>query len=181
MVDVSEERVILQEEEVRYRAAVSEATLTRVAATNNFIAKRQMDSKQFSFNGRYFGLGAPQLNIDGGFPILYDCEITGICLFNMVAGSSGTLEVNVRRYTASNTGGTTIFTTRPSIDFSAGNNAYVFSRFGDNPATLENPAGTTEAVLSVTDLNEGDLLVVDITGVQTGGENAGIIIFHRPR
>jgi len=180
MTAVPDRRIILQQEEVKYRASVSEATLSRVAAVSNFISHKQHDSKQFSFNGRYFGKGAPQLNIDGAFPILYDCEITGVCLYNMVAGTSGALEADIRRYTASNTGGSTIFTTRPSISFTTGDVAYVFSRFGDDPLVLENPSGTVTPVLSTTTLLAGDLLVVDITDVQIGGENGGLILFHRP-
>lgn len=180
MTDISEERIIIQEEETKYRAAVSEATLSRVGAVSNFISKRQSDNKMFSFNGPYYGKGAPQTNIDGAWPILFDMEIVGICLFNMVAGSSGSLTVDIRKYTASNTGGTTIFTTKPSILFSAGNNVYVFSRFGEDPSTLENPAGTTLPVLSATTALAGDLLVVDITAVQQGGQNGGLVIFHRP-
>lgn len=181
MADVVPQRINIQSEEVAYKSAVSEATLTRVGASQNFINYYQHDSKQFSFNGRYYGKGAPQLNIDGAFPILFDCELTGVCLYNMVAGSAGSLQVDVRRYTATNTGGTTIFTTKPAIAYTVGNNSYVFSRFGTSAATLENPAGTTEAVLSVTNLNAGDMLVVDITAVQTGGENGGLVLFHRPR
>lgn len=181
MAAITEQRIIIQEEETQYRAAVSEATLTRIGATNNFIALKQHDSKQFSFNGKYFGQGAPQLNIDGAFPILFDCEITGICLYNMVAGTSGSLEVDIRRYTASNTGGTTIFTTKPAIPYTAGNNAYVFTRFTPTTTNLELATGATAPVMSVTNLNEGDLLVIDLTAVQTNGENGGCIVFHRPR
>lgn len=99
----------------------------------------------------------------------------------MVAGTVGSIEVDVRRYTASNTGGTTIFTTKPAIPYTAGNNAYVFTRFTPTTSNLELATGGTAPVMSVTNLNEGDMLVVDITAVQTNGENAGLIIFHRPR
>lgn len=181
MADHPERRIILQTEEVRYRASVSEATLSRVANVTNFISKRQYDSRGFFLNGRYDLFGA-QTGVDGAWGIMFDVEIVGVMMFNLVAGSSGTTTLDIRRFTASNTpsGGSSIFSTKPSITSAAGNNAFVF-RDVLNSTTLENPSGTTVPVLSTTQLNAGDMLTMNKDASQTGGQNCGILIYYRPR
>lgn len=182
MADISEARNNIQEEETNYRAAVSEALLKRTGASINFINKRQYDTKQFFLNGRYDRISGAQTGVDGANMMLFDAEIVGVMMFNLVAGSSGTTTLDIRRFTASNTpaGGTSIFSTKPSISYTAGNYAFVAYDFL-NSTTLENPSGTTLPVLSITNLNAGDLLVLNIDDKQISGENCGLIIYYRPR
>lgn len=178
MSDVTPERINIQQPEVAYRAAVSEATFSRVGAGINFINYFQHDRKEFFINGPY------QTNtaIDGAHLFLYDAEIIGAAMFNIIAGSGGTTTMDIRRYTASGVGGSSIFTTLPSIDASAGNVSFVAVSLSPSLVILENPAGTVVPVFSVTNVNAGDLIVTDITTVQTGGpQNCGLILFHRPR
>jgi hypothetical protein len=181
MADISEQRINIQAEETAYRAANSESTFTRVGAAVNFINKRQYDSKQFFLNGKYYGQGAPQTDLDGAHMMLFDAEIVGVMMFNLVAGSSGTTTIDIKRRTASGGAGTSIFSVLPSITSAAGNHAFVARRLIPANVLLENPAGTTAPVLSTTNLDAGDLLTIDLTAVQTGGENCGLIIYYRPR
>lgn len=180
MADITEERINIQVEDVQYRAAVSEAVGSTIGASINFINKRQHDNKAFFLNGKYSSVAGAQTSVDGAWGVMFDIEIIGILMFNMVAGSSGTTTLDVRRWTASNTGNTSIFSTKPSITSAAGNNAYVFYDFLNSTA-LENPSGTTLPVLSVTNLNAGDLLTLNIDAKQTDGQNCGLIIYFRPR
>lgn len=180
MADITPARSNIQSEAVAYKAAVSEATFTTIGAAVNFINLKQYDQKAFFINGPYSIVSGAQTEIDGAIAILFDCEIVGVMMYNMVAGSSGTTTLDINRWTASNTGGTSIFSTRPSITSAAGNKAFVF-RDVLNSTTLENPAGTTVPVLSVTQLNAGDMLTCDIDAKQTGGENCGVILMIRPR
>lgn len=180
MADITPERINIQEEETDYKAAVSEALLKRTGAGINFINLRQYDTKQFFVNGRYDKVSGAQTEVDGAQMMLFDAEIVGVMMFNMVAGSSGTTTLDINRWTASNTGGTSIFTIKPSITSAAGNIAFVAYDFL-NSTTLENPAGTTLPTLAVTNLNAGDLLTLDIDAKQVAGENCGLVIYYRPR
>jgi hypothetical protein len=182
MTNIVGARKNIQEEEVRYKSSVSEAVGFKLGASINFINERQYDTKAFYLNGPYWTRGAPQYAVDGAICILFDCEIVGCAMFNMIAGTSGTTTLDIRRYTASNTpsGGASIFSTKPSISYNAGNYAFVFKRFSDNQ-TLENPSWTTLPVLSTTNLDAGDMLVADLLTTQNGAENCGVILFVRPR
>ena len=178
MSEVTPQRIIIQNEETAYKASVSEALLRRVGATTNFINKNQYVQWDFKLNGPYkTGLG-----LDGAFPIHKDCEITAITMYNLIAGSSGATTLDIRLYTGSNTpsGGSSIFSQKPSIDFSAGNVAYVSYDFVDS-VVLENPSGTTLPILGTTNLNKGDLLVVNVDSAQVLGQHCGIVVGFRPR
>lgn len=180
MADITPRRINIQQEEVKYRAAVSEATLSRVGASTNFINEKQYDSRGFFLNGPY-GNSAGSTGVDGAWGILFDIDIVGIMMFNLVAGSSGTTTLDIRRWTATNTGNTSIFSTKPSITFSAPNNTYLFLDIA-NSTTLEDPVlGRTMPVLSTTQLNAGDMLTMNIDAAMTGAENCGILIYYRPR
>jgi hypothetical protein len=181
MSDVSEARINLQQQEISYRAAVSEATFTRVAAALNFVNKRQHDTKNFFLNGPYGLAPAPQTGVDGAYMFLFDAEITGIMMFNLVAGSSGSTTLDVRLRTASGGSSSSIFTVTPSIASTAGNNAFVGISNVPTYTILENPAGTTAPTLAVTNVNAGDLITLDTVAVQPGAQNAGLIIYFRPR
>ncbi len=185
MSDIPEKRIIMQQEEATYNAANSEALLSRVGATANFIAKRQYDSRGFFLNGPYSILGA-QTGVDGAWPILFDVELMAVAMFNLVAGASGSTTLDVRRFTASNTpaGGSSIFTTKPSLPYSTGNNAYLFKDFVNN-ADIQAPSG---AVMPVFDngggpflLDRGDMLTINKDASQVGGQNCGLILYYRPR
>lgn len=66
-----------------------------------------------------------------------------------VAGTSGTLEIDVQKSTDDGASWATVFSTKPSVAFGAGNNSV-----------------STNAVFSVTSVAAGDLLRLDISGFQ---------------
>lgn len=177
MAEITASKNNIQIEEVSYKSSISEATGFKLGAAINFINNRQYDTKQFNLNGTY---SYPGVGLDGAYGVLWDCEIVGCMMFNLVAGTSGTTTLDLKRYTASDTGGTSIFGTKPAISYTAGNNAFVFQRFIDG-TTLENPTGTTLPVLNSTQLNAGDMLVLELTAYQAGAKNCGLMLFTRPR
>ena len=179
MADISPARIIIQQEEAKYRAAVSEALMSRVGAVTNFISMRQYDSRGFFLNGPYSIVGT-QTGVDGTWVVLYDVTLIGCAMFNLVAGSSGTTTLDVRRWTATNTGGSSIFSQKPSLASSTGNYAYVARNF-DSGTNIEYPAGATLPLLSVSDLDAGDMLTLNKDATQVGGQNCGLILFYRPR
>lgn len=180
MAEITAARNLIQSEETAYRAAVSESTLTKVGAHLNFVSHYQYDTKAWFFNGPYSNGGA-QTNIDGPHIMLFDMEIVGCAAYVFNAGSSGTTTFDIKRRTASGGAGVSIFSTPPAILYTAGNNVWVERRLQPTNVIIENPAGTTAPVLSTTSLDAGDMLTFDLTGVQTGSSNCGIILYVRPR
>lgn len=181
MSDVIEERIIIQNEEVSYRAAVSEASATRMAAVTNLISKRQYDAKAFYVNGKYGLFNSPQISVDGAHTFLFDVEIVGILMFNMTAGISGTTTFDIFKYSTTGGSGSSIFTTKPSLIFSSGNNSFLVSRFGEDPTTLQNPSGSTLPILNSAFLDAGEIIALNIDARQVRAENAGLVIYFRPR
>jgi hypothetical protein len=85
----------------------------------------------------------------------FSFTITGARLLIDEAGSAGTLEVNILRKRGAGSY-ETIFTTRPSVAYTAGDDAL-----------------SSNAVLdaSKVDIEAGDILRMDITSIQTDGKN----------
>lgn len=85
----------------------------------------------------------------------FNLTITGIRLIIDVAGSSGTTEVDVL-YKRGGGSWTSVLTTKPSVVYSAGDNAV-----------------SSNAVLNLgqVDLQAGDLIRLDITSTQAGAAN----------
>lgn len=85
--------------------------------------------------------------------INFDCTIVAARLITQTAGSAGSNEIDIQLKRGANPW-QSIFSTLPSVDFSAGD--YAFS---------------TNQVLSTTALLAGDILRLDITSVQTEGQS----------
>lgn len=161
--------------EIKYRAAVSEATFSKIGSAINFILHRTHEKKDFFINGRYKVFNG-QVGIDGVCVFEFDAEIFSVYMFNHVAGSGGTTELDIKKQATSGGAYSTIFSTTPKITSAAGN----FARIGTGGVV----AGCTAPVLTSTPLNvnAGEALRIDMLQSQTGSpENCGIIIHYRPR
>lgn len=182
MPKVQPQRLDIFEEEVRFRASVSEFVGTKIGGAINFINERQVFDKQFFINGPYTLLGFPQLGIDGAISFLFDAEIVGILFFNLVKGTSGTTTFDVRKFTGPNTppGGASIFSVKPAIASSQPPNAYAVKNFETNTDIVSGPWATMPSLVS-SQLNAGEFLVFDLLSGQVGAENCGLILYFRPR
>jgi len=174
MADVSEERVLIQAEEVSYKSAVSEATLYRVAATNNFIAKRQLDTIDFKANGPYNRGPFPNIQFDGivsfpfAFEIVYAMIYTG-----PTTASGGTTELDIKWKPYSSGGYASIFSTTPKFTASAAASDAVFNG--------SSKTGFTAPTLNKTTFAAWDLLRFDLLqGVSGTQEGCGLKLFWRP-
>jgi hypothetical protein len=165
---------------VQFRSSVSESVGGKIGGSINFINNYQYDTKAFFVNGPYNTVSGSQTGIDGAYICASNMEIYAIMMFNLVAGSSGDLEFDLKRFTASGGSGTSIFSTKPKIPSSSGNNAYLGYRFSDS-TILEQVSGSTLPVLTSVNLDAGDMLTCDITLKQTGGQNGGLVVLMRPR
>ncbi len=84
------------------------------------------------------------------FKAPYSFTFTSCIVTTLVAGSAGALEIDVLK--GSTLGSlTTVFSTKPSVSYSAGNNT-----------------SSTNAVFSTTNVASNDWIQIDITGLQTG-------------
>ncbi len=190
MADLLPQRLNIQIEESRFRYAVAESVIQKIGAAINLINKRQFQQKEFFLNGPYGQVAVtPQNGLDGLYVFPFAAEIINVAMFNLDAGSAGTTELDVKRATSSGGAFTSIFTTTPKITSAAGANtffpAYVIAdatagqTFTPNPSL---PTGCSGGILSTVpfQVNQGDAIRVDILSSMTGGQNAGLIIFHRP-
>jgi len=181
MAEITPARSNIREEETTYRAAVSEALLTKAGASINFINDFQYDQRSFQLNGSY-ALGLGQQGADQVIPLLFDCEIVGYSLWNGASGTSGQSTFDIHRLTGGDTDAGSIFSTRPEVDSTASDNTYSMYDFA-NATSVNLPTGFTHGVL-ITDgekLDRGDSLRLDIDDAMPGASNAGVYIFIRPR
>lgn len=180
MPEISPARSQIYEEEVSYRSAISEATFYKMGGAINHINTKQSEVKRWDLCGPYFLMGAPQYGIDGAFIAPIDLEIWSIAMWNFVAGTSGQLDLDIKKTNTGGSSGASIFTTRPKIDFSAGNYAYFVHRTIDN-VTPHTQSGVTLPVFTSFDVLAGEMLTLDVLGVQDRAESAGLIIQMRPK
>lgn len=175
MTDVTAERNLLQEEECRSNAAVSEATMTRFAAMANFLALREFTQHDFNLNGKYNMVTIPNLNVDGYVTYPFAWEIIDILLITGSAnGSSGTTEIDLKWKPEASGSFATIFSTTPKFTSSAG--AGAVARIGQAAANMTAP------VLSKTQFDAYDIVKLDILQAVAGTVNGCFIkLFIRPR
>lgn len=158
-----------------FRGAVSESFAQRLASGINFINLYQHSEKQFFLNGRYNIAGTPQLGVDGLVIFDFNAEIINAWMFNLVAGSGGTTELDAKLATASGGSFASIFSTTPKIASTAGANRWVGK---DSTAQT----GVTKPVLGTTLIDAGSAIRFDLLQAQTGNpENCGLLLHYRPR
>jgi hypothetical protein len=174
MADVTPLKKNLQVEELKTGAAASESTMQRVASSVNFWNSYYEGSRGWFLNGRYDIISLPQVGVDGAFFAWTNMEIWMIGCYNLVAGSAGSVEFDILK------NGSTIFSTKPAIPYTAGANAKLVRDVIANSTVVASPGVTLPALIS-TQLSAGDMLTCNLTGAQTAGESAGIILGIRPR
>jgi len=177
MTDITASRNIIQNEETRYRAAVSESTLTRVGASLNHVMFKQHDKHTFNFNGPYsVALGVGN---DGMYIFNVDMEITYISMSNIVKGTSGVTSLDIHWLSGGGTDNGSIFSTKPSMDVTTPNNAY-FLRDVVNSTTIATAAGVTIPTFTKTTFSAGDAIRCDLDTVMTNAQNLSLNLYFRP-
>jgi len=166
MTAIPAARRILQQEETRSQAAVSEATLTRFGAMANFLALYEASQHDFNLNGRYNIIAAPYQFGDGYITYPFPFEIVDVMLFNGESnGSSGRTVIDVKWKPEASGAWATIFSTTPKFDWDASANS--FCRIGNNPAKFTRPV-LSKAQFAAYDYLRLDMLehpVGDVRGV----------------
>jgi len=175
MTDILDARNLIQQEETRTRAPVSETLLNRVGASNNFIVNRQYKSLDFKFLGPFRSLFGGE---DGTRGTIVNSEIIGVTGYIRVTGSSGTTTVDCHLIRAGADLGS-IFSTPLSISSAAsdGISFYTNTVF----ASSQGGTGVTLPVISVSNINEGDSLRVDLDSNAVGAFDISFNIHYRAR
>lgn len=188
---VTPTRTLVYTPGAQFRSAVSEDLIQRIAGLQNFISLYQHSEKQFFLNGPYDIVTPPLTALDGLTVFEFDATIIDVWMFNIVAGSAGTTELDIKMATTSGGAFSSIFSTTPKITSAAGNNAWV-----GNPsvwttgtavqdATYTVPTGCTRPVLSgggqTLNVDKHSALRLDILQAQTGGQNCGLLVHYIPR
>ena len=175
MADIIPERILIQQEETKFRAAVAESTLSRVGATTNFINEFQLDTIDFKVNGPYNRGSMPKLQFDGlvtfpfNFEILYAAIFTGSSV-----ASGGTTELDVKWKPYASGAYASIFSTTPKFNSSAAASDSVYNG--------SSKTGFTPAVFSKTTFDAWDMLKFDILQAVSGDQSGcGLKLFWRPR
>lgn len=179
MSDITPVRKNIQVEETRFRFAVAESAQQKIGGSVNFINDFQYSDKQWFINGNYSLMPMPQTFVDGLTFFQYDAFIIDVWMFIEMAGNAGITELDLKRATTPGGSFTSIFTTTPKINAAAGDAIWIH--------VGSSIANTTAPVLSLTNVNAGDALRLDIIQTQTNTSTtglpagAGIVLHHRPR
>lgn len=184
MTDLSEERLMIQLEESRFKFAVSESWNQKIGKAINFVNKRQHSEKQFFLNGYYNTLTLPYLGVDGLVVFNFNAEIINAYAWVLGIGSGGTTELDIKKATDPGGAFASIFSTTPKFNSAA--SAYSWVGVGDTVVGATAPVMSplnSDGYLSV---NAGDALRFDIiqamTGTTTAGpRSCGVNLHYRPR
>ncbi|OPZ24611.1 MAG: hypothetical protein BWZ03_00086 [bacterium ADurb.BinA186] len=172
-------RGIIYIEGARFRSAVSEELIQRLGATNNFISLYQYDTKDFFLNGPYSSVSTPQTAVDGLYVFPFDVEIFDAVMFNIVSGSSGTTELDIKYATAPGGSFTSIFSTTPKITSAAGDYAWI--GVGGSLTGATAPVFTSTPASPSFNVDAGWAVRIDLLQSQAGAQNCGLLLYFRPR
>ena len=163
--------------DVRYKAAISEAVFTRVAAQNNFINSYQVDYHSFFLNGSY-GITSGNFGYDGAYTCFFNSEIVGVTIFNAVSGVSGVTDLDIRWINQAGIDQGSIFSTTPKIDSTSSNGTRGFRNLQTgNDYTM---TGVTLPVLSKNTFLEGETLYLTVNGTMSSAQNCALTLNIRP-
>lgn len=167
-------RRMIYEEQTKYKAGISESVAQYIGSSINFINLYQHSEKQFFLNGPYGSVGA-QTFVDGLVIFNFNAEIFNVYMFNAVAGTSGTTELDLKIATTPGGSFTSIFTTTPKITSTAVAGAYI--------GVGNTVSGCTAPVLaaSAATITAGTALRCDKIQSMLNAENTGLVVHYRPR
>lgn len=174
MADIVAERKMIQQEETKPQAAVTESVMSRVGAGINFINTKHYYIKEYCVNGKY-NIILPNLSIDGFFTYPWAFEISDLILkLGSATGDGGLSEIDLKW--KPEVGGTwqSIFATTPKWDVNAPADSSV--RLGVSRT------GFTTPVLAKTQFDPYDQIKLDILQGMTGEVNSFFLtVFTRPK
>lgn len=182
MTDVVPSRQIIQQEEVRYRSAVSEFVAFKIAQLNNHNAKKLYSIHSWHLNG-FYALAAGSTGPDGVFFLNHDIRVVGIAFYVNQVGASLTTVVDVHKLTDGGVDAGTIFTTKPEVSTAAASGSYAHIRYDSESnaeTVLQLPTGFTKPILSGYEFLAGEALRFDIDTAMLGSEGFQFSLMYIP-
>ena len=167
---------MIQNEETKFKAAVSESLAQRVGSVTNFIVNRENSQHDFNLNGQYNIIDTPYYLGDGYISYPWAFEIVDVIMYlGDATGTSGFTELDIKwTDDTESVSYTTIFSTKPKAAPTAV--PYSSVRIG------QTKTGWTPAVLSKSTFAAYDKLRVDVTDAMGGPVNGVYLkLFIRPR
>jgi hypothetical protein len=161
----------IREEEVRYKAAVSEATFTKMGGSINYILSRISRTVEVDMTGFYYLSAITQNGYHGLRYFNSDVNILSYYLTNVITGTAGSISINFDVFDESGNLLGDLFSVAPSISYLAGNNALI-GRDVVNSNDINAGPNKVVGTLNYTTLLAGYSIKSKITGVQTNGANA---------
>lgn len=160
----------IREEEVRYKAAISEATFTRIGASVNYILNRIKDKIEIDLTGYYFISDVSTKGYGGLRYFQKDTQIISYYLSNAQAGQAGSLSINFDVYDETGSLLGNLFSTAPSISYLAGNNS-IIGRDVENSTDINAGPNKVVGVLNYTNFPAGYSIRSKVTSIQDKGYN----------
>lgn len=177
MAEIAPNRSVIQQKDVSYKRAVSEAILTKVGAQSNFINAYQTDIKEWKLNGPY-SVATGIVLYDGLTQFFYNSEIVGISFYNGQSGVSGITDFDVEWINTSGGNEGSIFSVNPTIDSTASNIAIGFKNL--TTTTEITGTGITLPTFNKTQFIEGESLIFKINSAMIGAVNCGLTLYYKP-
>ena len=190
--DITMSKSNIDQNEVKYGAAMSEATFTKIGGAINFINGSHSYRHTWNLNGRYSNVSSGDV-LDGLFVFMSDVEVVG---FSMSTAIRGTVSVDILKLdNPADTVGATIFKTdetnegRPKLHDDDGNLSYLgmslIDSSGDAQSTVVSSSKDSNAVLpvfSTTEFGQFEAIYLQVYGTPSGdGEDLSVNIYFRPR
>lgn len=175
MATIPSEPNLIRVEDVAYGAAVSEAMLSKMGATSNYLLEN-FDIYDFGITGApYDSLSAYPYTFTQTVEVMRaDCVITNILVSNQVSGTSGTTTFMLQRQLAAGGSWTDILSGNFSIDATAADGLYF------KLTDVSYPSGVGAPTLTISSLAAGDRLRWVLVAAATGAEELGIKVVTRP-
>lgn len=175
MAQVTSARNNIQQEEVQYKAAVSEAVGFKIGGAINFINDYQNKHFDMGVTGGFSVLTVPFTDIGCQEVFERASEITNVFVRYGTAGSASTSELDIE-WAADNSGTwASIFSTTPKVG-----NAAPDDNVFDANSVCTLPASCTRPVLSKTTFAAGDKIRCNIVTAATGADTMVLKIHFRP-
>lgn len=182
MAEITAAKNNIQQEEVQYKAAISESTFTKIGGSINHINTYQNNFFEFGFLKGVTSSGSPTYNQGFSVPITISdaevfvdaAEIYKISICHSTSGSGSTTELDIQWAAAGSGSWASIFSTTPKVASTASSDMTWATG-------LSAPTGLTSPVLSKTTFAAGDRLRCRAVTLQTGTPNGFMIkLFYRP-
>jgi hypothetical protein len=171
---------LINDLETKSGSAAAESTMQKIGSALNLLSKSGLHKFEWKVNGPYSLDNTPILRPDMEQTVPNDCTIVLYGMAHHTAGSAGVFQVDILKIPSGGGAAATIFTTQPYVPSSAGNDVRMVVDV-ENADDLQVATGQQPAAFVSLDLTKGDVLQMNITGVQTNGADASFQLFARPR